>query len=59
MTAGDAAAVAREGNIIGVKESSADMAQIARVIGDAPPAFRVWSGNDEDTFAIVASAVSA
>jgi 4-hydroxy-tetrahydrodipicolinate synthase len=29
------------------------MRQIAAIIGDARPGFRVWSGNDEDTFAVV------
>jgi 4-hydroxy-tetrahydrodipicolinate synthase len=46
--------VAREGNVIGVKEASGDMAQIARIIEDAPSGFRVWSGNDEDTFNVMA-----
>lgn len=45
--------LARHGNIAGVKEASGDMAQIALIIEDAPPQFRVWSGNDEDTFAVV------
>jgi 4-hydroxy-tetrahydrodipicolinate synthase len=45
--------LSRIGNIAGVKESSGDMKQIAAVIEDARPDFRVWSGNDEDTFGIV------
>jgi 4-hydroxy-tetrahydrodipicolinate synthase len=45
--------LSRIGNIAGVKESSGDMQQIAAVIEDASPGFRVWSGNDEDTFAVV------
>jgi 4-hydroxy-tetrahydrodipicolinate synthase len=45
--------LARIGNIAGVKESSGDMKQIAAVLEDARPGFRVWSGNDEDVFAIV------
>jgi 4-hydroxy-tetrahydrodipicolinate synthase len=45
--------LSRIGNIAGVKESSGDMRQIAAVIEDARPDFRVWSGNDEDTFGIV------
>jgi len=53
MTAATQLRVAREGNVIGVKEASGDLAQVARVIEDAPAGFRVWSGNDEDTFAIV------
>jgi 4-hydroxy-tetrahydrodipicolinate synthase len=57
MTAATQVRLAREGNIIGVKESSADMAQIAAIIeetGDVAPDFKVWSGNDEDTFNIMA-----
>ena len=30
------------------------MAQIARIIEEAAPGFRAWSGNDEDTFGVVA-----
>jgi 4-hydroxy-tetrahydrodipicolinate synthase len=45
--------LSRIGNIIGIKESSSDFGQIARVIEGAGPDFHVWSGNDEDTFAIV------
>ena len=45
--------LSRIGNIAGVKESSGDMKQIARVIEDARPGFRIWSGNDEDAFGIV------
>lgn len=41
-------------NLAGVKEASGDLKQIARVIEGAPPGFRVWAGNDEDTFAVVA-----
>ena len=43
--------LARIPNIIGVKEASGDLALIARLIEDAPD-YRVWSGNDEDTFAV-------
>ncbi len=45
--------LSRIGNVVGVKEASGDMAQIARIIEDAVPGFKIWSGNDEDTFAIV------
>lgn len=41
-------------NIVGIKEASGDMAQIGEIIRDAPEGFRVWSGNDSDTFHIVA-----
>ena len=37
-------------NIVGVKEASAAFEQIATIIGGARPGFRVWSGNDADTF---------
>jgi 4-hydroxy-tetrahydrodipicolinate synthase len=53
MTAELQVRLSRIGNIAGVKESSGDMHQIARVIEDAEPGFRVWSGNDEDTLGIV------
>jgi len=37
-------------NIVGVKEASSDLDQIQRIIGGAPDGFRVWSGNDNETF---------
>ncbi len=40
-------------NIIGVKEASADFDQIATIIEGADDGFRVWSGNDADTFSIM------
>ncbi len=40
-------------NIIGVKEASANYEQIARIIQDSRPGFRVWSGNDSDTLPIL------
>jgi len=46
--------VAAHANVIGVKEASSNLPQIAKVIAGAGPDFRVWSGNDEDTFAVVA-----
>ena len=42
-------------NIVGVKEASSDADQIAFVIKDSPEGFRVWSGNDNETFAIMAT----
>ncbi len=54
MTAETQVRLSRIGNIVGVKESSADMAQIARIIEEAAPDFKIWSGNDEDTFNIIA-----
>jgi len=41
-------------NIAGVKESSADLVQISRIIEDARDGFRVWSGDDQLTLPILA-----
>ena len=41
-------------NIVGVKEAGSDMDQIARIIDGARNGFRVWSGNDNETFYIMA-----
>ncbi|UCG09835.1 MAG: 4-hydroxy-tetrahydrodipicolinate synthase [Dehalococcoidia bacterium] len=40
-------------NIIGVKEASGSLEQNARIISGARQGFRVWSGNDGDTFPIM------
>ena len=40
-------------NVIGVKEASTDAVQIATIIDRAPDGFRVWSGNDNQTFAVL------
>ena len=40
-------------NIIGVKDASSDPVQITRIIDGAPDGFRVWSGNDDETFSIM------
>ena len=40
-------------NIVGVKEASGDLDQIGKIIDGAPDGFRVWSGNDNDTFAVM------
>ena len=40
-------------NIIGVKEASANLDQIAKIIGEAKKGFLVYSGNDGDTFPIL------
>ena len=45
--------LSRIANIVGVKEASGNLAQIARVIEGADPSFRVWSGNDEDTIGVM------
>ncbi|MBI2856042.1 MAG: 4-hydroxy-tetrahydrodipicolinate synthase [Chloroflexi bacterium] len=45
--------LAQVDNIVGVKEASGDLDQIARIISGAPQGFNVWSGNDNDTFGIM------
>jgi len=41
-------------NIIGVKEASSNLEQITKIISEARKGFLVWSGNDSDTFPILA-----
>ncbi len=41
-------------NIVGIKEASGNLEQAARVIQEARPGFLVWSGNDGDTFPMMA-----
>jgi len=41
-------------NIVGIKEASANMEQVAKIIDGAGQDFLVWSGNDGDTFHIMA-----
>lgn len=41
-------------NIIGIKEASANLGKIADIINRARKGFIVWSGNDSDTFPIMA-----
>ena len=40
-------------NVVGIKESSADLEQISRIIDGVKPDFRVYSGNDSDTLPIL------
>jgi 4-hydroxy-tetrahydrodipicolinate synthase len=40
-------------NIVGIKEASSDLAQICKIIEEAPDGFKVWSGNDDETFHIM------
>ena len=40
-------------NIVGTKEASGDLDQIARIIDGAYPGFKVWSGDDNQTFLIM------
>ena len=53
MTAETTLRLAQIDSIIGVKEASSDAYQITRVIDCAPSGFRVWSGNDDETFSIM------
>jgi 4-hydroxy-tetrahydrodipicolinate synthase len=41
-------------NIIGIKEASGNFDQIGKIIANARKDFAVWSGNDNDTFLIMA-----
>jgi 4-hydroxy-tetrahydrodipicolinate synthase len=41
-------------NIVGVKEASGKMDLVAQTISNAKDDFYIWSGNDNDTFAIMA-----
>jgi 4-hydroxy-tetrahydrodipicolinate synthase len=41
-------------NIVGIKEASGNLADIARIISNAKKGFTVWSGNDSDTLPILA-----
>ena len=41
-------------NIIGVKEASGDMAQVSMIVTGARKGFFIWSGNDADTFPLMA-----
>ena len=40
-------------NIIGIKEASGDLAQIARIHTSTHSDFKIWSGNDSDTYPLV------
>ena len=42
-------------NIVGIKEAGSDLDQITRIIDGAGDDFRVWSGNDDETFSIMAT----
>ncbi len=53
MTAETTIRLSRVENIVGIKEAGGDLQQISRIIEGAAPGFRVWSGADEDTLAIV------
>ena len=42
-------------NIVGTKEASSDPVQITKIIRDTDDDFKVWSGNDDETFPIMCS----
>jgi 4-hydroxy-tetrahydrodipicolinate synthase len=48
------ARLSRIKNIVGVKEANGDMAHVARTLERADKDFLIWSGNDNDTFHIMA-----
>ena len=48
------ARLSRIKNIVGVKEANGDMDHVAQTISHASEGFLVWSGNDNDTFPIMA-----
>ena len=62
MTTQTVVMLAQVPNIIGLKEASGDLNQISAIINatkhitkhGAPEGFRVWSGNDTDTLAVLA-----
>lgn len=54
MTADTTLRLSRVPNIVGVKEASGDLAQIAGIIDDAGDEFRVWSGDDAMTLPMLA-----
>jgi 4-hydroxy-tetrahydrodipicolinate synthase len=53
MTAETTIRLSQTPNIAGIKEASGDLSQVARIIEGADEGFRVWSGNDEDTFNVM------
>jgi 4-hydroxy-tetrahydrodipicolinate synthase len=54
MTAETIVRLSQIENIIGVKEASGDMGLVAQMLDNADKDFLVWSGNDNDTFHIMA-----
>jgi 4-hydroxy-tetrahydrodipicolinate synthase len=54
MTADTVIRLSKIDNIIGVKEASGNFEQIGRIIQETGDDFFVWSGNDQDTFPLMA-----
>ena len=48
------AELAQHENIIGIKDAGENLQGTAKIIEESAPGFRVWSGNDSDTLAILA-----
>lgn len=55
MTAETTLTLAKHPNIIAVKEASGNYAQISKIIGEAPEGFCVLSGNDDETYSLMAT----
>jgi len=53
MTASTTLQLAQIDNIVGIKEASSDLVQITQIVDGASDGFRVWSGNDDETFPIM------
>jgi 4-hydroxy-tetrahydrodipicolinate synthase len=54
MTAETIVRLSQIDNIVGVKEASGDMGLVAQTLDNAGEDFLIWSGNDNDTFHIMA-----
>ena len=54
MSAETIVRLSRIDNIVGVKEATGDMGLVAHTLNNADKNFRIWSGNDNDTFHIMA-----
>jgi 4-hydroxy-tetrahydrodipicolinate synthase len=54
MTADTIARLSQIDNIIGVKEASGNMEHVTQTLNNAREGFLIWSGNDSDTFPIMA-----
>src|SRR5207249_8825010 len=54
MTAETQVRLSQIDNMLGVKEASGDLAQIAQILEEAREGFRVWSGDDQMTLPVLA-----
>ena len=54
MTAETQVRLSQIDNMLGVKEASGDLAQVAQIVEEARAGFRVWSGDDQMTLPILA-----